>query len=58
MVIWWRILQIVLLNASANKLTVSHEEAEEHAGLVMEVVDIDNRGYLEVRTHFSTQDRT
>ena len=51
-------MQIVLLSASANKLTVSHEEAEEHAGLVMEVVDIDNRGYLEVRTHFSTQDRT
>ncbi|TXG51598.1 hypothetical protein EZV62_024122 [Acer yangbiense] len=41
------IKQIVLLSASANKLTVSHEEAEEHAGLVMEVVDIDNRGYLE-----------
>ncbi|KAI9174599.1 hypothetical protein LWI28_019872 [Acer negundo] len=41
------IKQIVLLSASANKLTLSHEEAEEHAGLVMEVVDIDNRGYLE-----------
>ncbi|KAL5813375.1 hypothetical protein ACOSQ3_024135 [Xanthoceras sorbifolium] len=41
------IKQIIQLSASANKLTITHEEAEEHAGLVMEVLDTDNRGYLE-----------
>lgn len=43
-------LQTILMSASANKLSISHEEAEEHAGLVMEALDPHNlnQGYLQV----------
>lgn len=41
-------LQVILLSAPINKLSVKHEEAEEQASLIMEVLDIEHRGYIEV----------
>ncbi|XP_031253692.1 respiratory burst oxidase homolog protein A-like [Pistacia vera] len=43
------IKQTILMSATANKLSVTHEEAEEHAGLVMEALDTHhhNQGYLQ-----------
>lgn len=42
------ILQIIALSASANKLSKIQESAEEYAALIMEELDPDNLGYIEV----------
>lgn len=42
------ILQIITLSASANKLSKLQERAEEYAALIMEELDPDNFGYIEV----------
>ncbi|KAJ4713194.1 Respiratory burst oxidase [Melia azedarach] len=39
--------QTILSSASANNLSVRHEEAEEQASLIMGMLDHDNRGYLQ-----------
>lgn len=45
----WFILQIIDLSASANnKLSKIQEHAEEYAALIMEELDPDNLGYIEV----------
>ncbi|XP_021286943.1 respiratory burst oxidase homolog protein A-like [Herrania umbratica] len=41
------IKKVILLSAPINKLSVKHEEAEEQASLIMEVLDIEHRGYIE-----------
>ncbi|KAM6593858.1 hypothetical protein CsatA_001561 [Cannabis sativa] len=41
--------QTVLLSACTNKLSLTHEEAEDYASLVMEFLDIKNRGYIELQ---------
>ncbi|GMN54279.1 hypothetical protein TIFTF001_023409 [Ficus carica] len=38
----------ILLSASTNKLSMSHEEAEDYASLVMEFLDKEKRGYIEI----------
>ncbi|KAF9626661.1 hypothetical protein IFM89_038495 [Coptis chinensis] len=43
------IKQVILLSASANKLCITLEEAQEHAALIMEELDDENRGYIEYR---------
>lgn len=47
MVLWF-ILQIIALSASANKLSKLQERAEEYAALIMEELDPDNFGFIEV----------
>ncbi|XP_022933606.1 respiratory burst oxidase homolog protein A-like [Cucurbita moschata] len=42
------IKQIILLTASTNKLSVTHEEGEDYAALVMEVLDEGKQGYIEL----------
>ena len=46
-------LQVILLIAPMNKLQLKHEEAEEYATLIMETLDIEHRGYIEV-CHFNS----
>lgn len=41
-----------MLSASANKLSKLQEQAEEYAALIMEELDPENFGYIEV--HFFT----
>jgi len=41
-------LQIITLSASANKLSKLKDRAEEYAALIMEELDPDNLGYIEV----------
>ncbi|XP_058761419.1 respiratory burst oxidase homolog protein A-like isoform X2 [Vicia villosa] len=43
------IKQTILLTASINKLSVTRDEAEDYAGLIMESVDKKNKGYIEYR---------
>lgn len=40
-----------MLSASANKLSRLKEQAEEYAALIMEELDPERLGYIEVRTH-------
>ncbi|CAL9031437.1 unnamed protein product [Prunus brigantina] len=40
--------QTIILSASTNKLSLTHEEAEDYAALVMEHLDIENQGYIEL----------
>jgi len=40
--------QTILLTASTNKLSVTHDEAENYASLIMESLDKKNKGYIEV----------
>jgi hypothetical protein len=40
--------QIIALSASANKLSKLKDQAEEYAALIMEELDPDNLGYIEV----------
>ncbi|CAN1193892.1 Respiratory burst oxidase homolog protein A [Linum perenne] len=40
------IKQAILLSASTNRLTVTHEEAQEHAASIMEVLDSRRCGYI------------
>ncbi|KAK7265862.1 hypothetical protein RJT34_33486 [Clitoria ternatea] len=42
------IKQTILLTASTNKLSVTHDEAEDYAALIMESVDKKNKGYIEI----------
>ncbi|KAF6165052.1 hypothetical protein GIB67_000636 [Kingdonia uniflora] len=42
------IKQVILLSTLANKLSLTQEEAEEYASLIMEELDRDNRGYIEL----------
>ncbi|CAN1296738.1 Respiratory burst oxidase homolog protein F [Linum perenne] len=41
------IKQALLLSASTNRLSVTHEEAQEHAASIMEVLDSKRCGYIE-----------
>ena len=41
-------LQLIKLSASANRLSKLKEQAEEYATLIMEELDPDNLGYIEV----------
>lgn len=45
--------QTILLSASTNKLSLIHE-AENYATLIMEELDTENRGYIEVPFQFKT----
>ena len=45
----WSFLQLIVLSASANKLAKLKEQAEEYASLIMEELDPENLGYIEVR---------
>jgi respiratory burst oxidase len=40
--------QIIMLSASANKLSRLKEQAEEYAALIMEELDPERLGYIEV----------
>ncbi|KAJ7565053.1 hypothetical protein O6H91_02G045800 [Diphasiastrum complanatum] len=40
--------EVLQLSASANKLSKMKEQAEEYAALIMEELDPDNRGYIEL----------
>jgi len=40
--------EVIVLSASANKLTKLKEQAEEYAALIMEELDVDQMGYIEV----------
>ena len=42
------LLQTILLSASTNKLSLTHEEAGDYAALVMELLDKENRGFIQV----------
>lgn len=41
-------MQIIALSASANKLSKIQDRAEEYAALIMEELDPNNLGYIEV----------
>lgn len=47
-------LQIISLSAGANKLSKIQERAEEYAALIIEELDPDNLGYIEVHIFFTT----
>ncbi|KAF3438067.1 hypothetical protein FNV43_RR20823 [Rhamnella rubrinervis] len=40
--------QIILLSACTNKLSLTHEEAGDCAALIMEVLDKENRGFIQL----------
>jgi respiratory burst oxidase len=40
--------EVIVLSASANKLTKLKEQAEEYAALIMEELDVDQMGYIEL----------
>lgn len=42
------LFQVILLSASTNKLSMSEEEAQEYAALIMEELDDEDLGYIEV----------
>jgi respiratory burst oxidase len=42
------LLQIITLSASANKLSKLKDRADEYTALIMEELDRDNLGYIEV----------
>ncbi|XP_050937029.1 respiratory burst oxidase homolog protein A-like isoform X1 [Cucumis melo] len=42
------IKQMIMLTACTNKLSVTHEEGEDYAALVMEELDEEKQGYLEL----------
>lgn len=42
------IFQTIILSATTNKLFLTPEEAEDYAALVMELLDTEKRGYIEV----------
>lgn len=44
--------QIIMLSASANKLSRLKEQAEEYAALIMEELDPEGLGYIEVSLLF------
>ena len=40
--------QVIMLSASANKLSKLKEQASEYAALIMEELDVDHNGYIEL----------
>lgn len=42
-----------MLSASANKLSKLKEQAEEYSSLIMEELDPENLGYIEVKPFFN-----
>lgn len=50
-------VQLIVLSASANKLSKLKEQAEEYAALIMEELDPENLGYIEVNynIHYAPQ---
>ncbi|CAK9330068.1 unnamed protein product [Citrullus colocynthis] len=42
------IKQMIMLTASTNKLSMTHEEGEDYAALIMEELDEEKQGYLEL----------
>jgi hypothetical protein len=48
-------LQIIMLSASANKLSRLKEQAEEYAALIMEELDPEGLGYIEVKYYVSSR---
>lgn len=40
--------EVIMLSASANRLSKLQEQAEEYAALIMEELDQENNGYIEV----------
>ena len=49
------ILQIISLSASANKLSKIKDQAEEYAALIMEELDPENRGFVDVKLRSLTE---
>lgn len=47
--------QIISLSASANKLSKMQEQAEEYARLIMEELDPNGLGYIEVIAYYQTK---
>ncbi|KAF3792275.1 Respiratory burst oxidase-like protein F [Nymphaea thermarum] len=45
--------ELIMLSASANKLSGLKEQADEYATLIMEELDPENLGYIEVRNNFN-----
>lgn len=41
-------MQLLVLSAAANRLSKLKEQAEEYASLIMEELDPENLGYIEV----------
>lgn len=46
--VYYCTVQIITLSASANNLSKILEQAEEYAALIMEELDHDNLGYIDV----------
>lgn len=40
--------EVIMLSASANKLSKLKDQAAEYAALIMEELDVDRTGYIEV----------
>ncbi|CAJ1927622.1 unnamed protein product [Sphenostylis stenocarpa] len=47
-IVGWHALKIIMLSASANKLSRLKEQAEEYAALIMEELDPERLGYIEL----------
>lgn len=43
--------QLIMLSASANKLSKLKEQAEEYSSLIMEELDPESFGYIEVKSN-------
>lgn len=51
-------MQIIALSASANKLSKIQDRSEEYAALIMEELDPDNLGFIEVNILFIINSKT
>ncbi|KAI5078602.1 hypothetical protein GOP47_0006273 [Adiantum capillus-veneris] len=40
--------EMIMLSASSNKLSILEEQAEEYASLIMQELDVDKQGYIEL----------
>lgn len=45
--------EVIMLSASANKLSKLKDQAAEYAALIMEELDVDRTGYIEVPKLFN-----
>jgi respiratory burst oxidase len=45
--------EVIMLSASANKLSKLKDQAAEYAALIMEELDVDRAGYIEVLKLFN-----
>lgn len=45
--------EVIMLSASANKLSKLKDQAAEYAALIMEELDVDRTGYIEVLKLFN-----